>query len=507
MIINTDSNKKTLIQILKELSEKHIEDLSWLIDQYTLNTKEERIISFIKNIKNPVKIKNFFYNLNDFEKKVISDILYNLNGVYIPDYILAKYDELPKFERKNILFTNNTYPSYFSLFVYQKKYIPIDIQPLLKTFVPEPNVWTPKSIEISEKVIKLNNNNNILLYTYLYSQLNILNINEKKFRLLEDSKKLLKNSFKSCDVSSIITLLYYADLVKIKNKKIIPKYKEDLDINDLITILRKVLISNSNFIKLIYKKNSSDYIKNIIKFREIVIETIPILDSNSYYSIEEIFKFIEINNYNKLRNINLTSKNKKDDLLKFLESLSFLSLINIYAQENEELIIYINKFQVNSIINNVYSIEKKLDQEIIILENFEIIIINTLTYKNKLIIESFADKDSNKKYLINKTKLLKNLSKGLQINTISRFLEKISTNDLPNSLVSYLNDLKSNEIIIKEKSLTLIADSLIIATLIHNNKFNEFLNKIEENKIIYDKKIEKKLISYLVSLEYYVRSE
>jgi len=505
MIIKTNHRKRTLFKILNELSDKYLHDLSVLVDSHEYNSREDIIEKLVLNIKNPVKIKNYFYNLNGFQKKVISDILYNLDGIYIENYILAKYDKLPEFERKNILFTNNTYPSYFSLFVYQKNFIPFDLQEILKSFIPEPQIWEPFSIKkVKIKEVDLIKNKNTIFYTYLYSQLRILSINEKKFKLTEESKKVLNKFSEIKSLTSILKLMYYTELIEIKNRKIIPKYKDHLSINNLKIVLRDTLVSNSNLINSTYKKTTPQFIKDIIIFRNIIVSNIQKLKNNLFYELNEIYKFIEINNYKKLKKLSLTRKEKLDDIKYLLQSLSYLNTLT-YFKDNSKFFIYLPKKIQEPLIANTEIIDFDLEKEIIILENFEIIIMNKLSVNNKLIIESFADKTNNKNYLINKNKLLKLLNKGLLLETLYCFIKNISINDLPASLKTYMKDLKDNKISINSKNLTLEANSLIIETLIHHKRFKEDIKKLENNKLTYNQDIEKKLTSYLIQLDYYVK--
>lgn len=502
--MNINKHKKThLINILNELSDKYLKDLSSLVDLHQFGDKKEIIESLVKNIKTPVKLRNYYYNLDDFQKEVISDILYNLDGLYIESYILAKYEKLPLFERKNILFTNNTYPSYFSLFVYQKKHIPTDLQELLKTFVPKPKIWEPTAIDLVTKGLIIPNNYNLIFYTYISSQLRILTINEKKFKITEESKKILKNSININFLSDIFRLLYHTNLIKIKNRKIIPNYKEELSLNNLIKSLEKTLTNNYKFIESIYPKKSPEFIEDIIKLRNIIIKSLAKLKINSYYKINEIYKFIEINNYNKLKTISINQAERLNDLIIFSNNLFYLGLINSF-NINKDKIFYISNEQINLLSNEESDIHISINKEIIILENFEIIVIDKITHLNKLLIEQFTTQKTSKNYILNKNKLLKILNKGLKLNNFILFIKKISLKELPNSLTTYLNDLKINKILINQKLFLLKANSLIIETLVHNKKFKDNIQKLDTKSLNYNKEIEKKLISYLIQLDYYV---
>ncbi len=496
--------KRYLINILEELSDKYLKDLSSLVDLPYSENREEVINNLVKNITTPVKLRNYFYNLDDFQKMVISDILYNLDGLYIENYIIAKYGKLPLFERKNILFTNNTYPSYFSLFVYQKKFIPLDLQKLLKIFVPLSKIWKPEAINLKNQNYQIHNYNNLLFYAYTLSQLRIFTINEKKLKITEESKKILKNSLNINFLSTIFKLLYHTDLIKIKNRKIIPYYKKNLNLNNLANTLKNTLINNEHFLKPVYSKKPDAYIKNIITFRNIVIKSLPELKVDSYYEINEIHKFIEINNYKELKAITINQTERLNDLSDFLQNLAYLGLINIF-NINKNTIFNITNQQIKTLKGEISDISINLNKEVIILENFEIIVINKLTRLNKLILEQFTEQKSNKNYKINKNKLLKLLNKGLNLENFILFIQNISTKELPASIKTYLNDLNDNKILIEQISLKLEANSLIIETLAHNKRFKNSIKKINPQTLIYDKEIEKKLISYLIQLDYYVR--
>ncbi len=502
--MNINKHKKIyLIDILNELSDKYLKDLSSLVDLHQLGDKKEIIKSLVKNIKTPVKLRNYYYNLHDFPKKVISDILYNLDGLYIESYILAKYEKLPAFERKNILFTNNTYPSYFSLFVYQKKYIPTDLQELLKTFVSKPKIWEPTAIDLISEDLIIPNNYNLIFYTYIFSQLRILSINERKFKITEESKKILKSSININFLSDIFRLLYHTNLIKIKNRKIIPNYKEELSLNNLIKNLENTLTNSYKFLETIYPKKPPEFIEDIIKFRNIIIKSLIELKINSYYKVNEIYKFIEINNYNKLKKISINQTERLNDLIIFSNNLFYLGLISSF-NINKDKIFYISNKQIELLSNKESDIPININKEIIILENFEIIVINKITHLNRILLEQFTNQKTNKNYTLNKSKLLKTLNKGLKLNIFLLFIKTISLKELPNSLITYLNDLKTNKILINQKLFTLEANSLIIETLVHNKKFRDNIQKLDTKSINYNKEIEKKLISYLIQLDYYV---
>jgi len=499
--MNIKSQKKTLTTTLNELSLQYLESLSTLVDLPILDSKDQIMDSLLSNLKNPIKIKNYFHNLSDFQKMVISDVIYNLDGNYIESYVLAKYDKVPLFERKSILFTNNQSPNYLSLFIYKKSYIPLDLQRILKKFTPKPTIWEPENYEEEITLNTTKNTYSLSFYSYLYSQLNILKTNKKKFKLLEESENLLKDIINTKATPTILKLLFYSNSIIVRNRKILPNYSDKVNLTDLVTDLLYVLINDKEFLYSIYKKKNLEYIKNIIKFRNIIISSIFQIKEDTAFKLKEIYKFIEINNYNKA--INITKAEKLKDLKIFIKDLSHLGVINFYDDENSE-IISINKDQIDFLSKDEYIIKSNIEKEILVLENFEIIILEKLSRKNEIFLNTFTIKESNKKYQIDKNKLLKLLNKGLTLSLFVYFLKEISNNDLPNSLDSYFKDLEFQKISIDIKNETLSANTLLIETLLHSRKFKLHLEKIEESKISYNKDIEKKLISYLTSLEYYI---
>jgi len=409
--MNTKVKKKTLSTILNELPVLYLESLLVLVDLPMSGSKKQLIDNLLLNLKNPIKIKNYFHNLNNFQKMVISDVIYNLDGNYIESYMLAKYDKAPLFERKSILFTNKQSPNYLSLFIYQKSFIPLDLQRILKTFTPKPSIWEPESY--NEKVVvsdTIYNTYHFVYYTYLYSQINIIKTNKKKFKLLDDSQNLLGKIIDTKGIPLVLKLLFYSKLIIVKNRKVLASNQNTSTLTDLLKNLINVLTNDKDFLYSIYKKNNLEYIKNIIKFRNIVISSIFQIKADLPFQLKEIYKFIEINNYNK--SINITKAEKMKDLKIFIQNLSYLGVINFCTENNNE-IISMNQKQIDFLSKENSEIEVSLNKEVLISENFEVIITENINTKNKLFLMSFTSQKNNKKYLIDKTKLLKLINKGL----------------------------------------------------------------------------------------------
>ena len=144
-----------------------------------------------------------------------------------------------------------------------------------------------------------------------------------------------------------------------------------------------------------------------------------------------------------------------------------------------------------------------------VLPNFDVIVMDkTIPPADLLLLENFAEKQSEHLWKISKKKLLLAYENGHSIDDFLRFLEANSSNEIPETVLHLVGEVKDRSRSLKDRGMArlITCNSLETATLIANSsKSKEYCKYAGGNDLIVLAKDEAKLKSALRGIGYALR--
>ena len=141
----------TLIDALSRLNVPDLKPLvAWLPAAASSGRKDDLIEAIVRGVS-PSGLRLLWSELDDLQRLAVAETLYAGDGVFDPELFRAKHGRLPSFRTSVQPAVASGSPTRLALFVYtgdQGQCVPIELRPLLKAFVPEPEPARIQTVEV-----------------------------------------------------------------------------------------------------------------------------------------------------------------------------------------------------------------------------------------------------------------------------------------------------------------------------------------------------------------------